>query len=85
VPFKHHDAHRRHIPKPRYLAANCREYDAALRRRGSLTLWFPDDAIAAWRGEPRTKPRGEKWNSRDALKVSTARRSKLIRADCARI
>jgi Transposase DDE domain len=27
-----------------------------LRRRGSLTVWFTDEAIAAWRAEPRTTP-----------------------------
>jgi hypothetical protein len=25
-----------------------------LRRRGNLTVWFTDDAIDAWRAEPRT-------------------------------
>ena len=29
-------------------------YDAALRQHGSLTVWFSDEAIAAWRAEPRT-------------------------------
>jgi hypothetical protein len=33
---------------------NWAEYDAALRRRGNLTVWFTDDAIDAWRAEPRT-------------------------------
>jgi heme-degrading monooxygenase HmoA len=58
VPFKHHAAQRHHIPKRRYRATNWREYDEALRRRGSLTLWFTDEAIAAWRAEPRTTPGG---------------------------
>ena len=56
VPFKHHAEHRHHIPKPRYRVTNWPEYDAALRRRGSLTVWFTDEAIAAWRAEPRTTP-----------------------------
>jgi heme-degrading monooxygenase HmoA len=54
VPFKHHAEHRHHIPKPRYRVTNWPEYDAALRRRGSLTVWITDEAIAAWRAEPRT-------------------------------
>ncbi len=33
---------------------NSAAYDAALRRRGSLTVWFTDVATAAWRAEPRT-------------------------------
>jgi hypothetical protein len=52
VPFKHHAEHRHHIPKPRYRVTNGPEYDAALRRRGSLTVWFTDEAIAAWRRNP---------------------------------
>lgn len=42
---------------------NWREYDAALRRRGSLTVWFTDEAIAAWRAEPRTTRGGQPWYS----------------------
>jgi hypothetical protein len=67
VPFKHHAERRHHIPKPRYRVTNWREYDAALRRRGSLTVWFMDDAIAAWRAEPRTTPGGQPYYSALAL------------------
>jgi hypothetical protein len=70
VPFKHHAEHRHHIPKPRYRVTNWREYDAALRRRGSLTVWFTDDAIAAWRAEPRTTPGGQPYYS--ALAITAA-------------
>jgi hypothetical protein len=38
---------------------NWAEYDAALRQRGSLTLWFTEEAIAAWRAEPRTTRGGQ--------------------------
>jgi hypothetical protein len=58
VPFKHHAEHRHHIPKRRFRVTNWPEYDVALRRRGSLTVWFTGDAVAAWRAEPRnTAPR----------------------------
>jgi hypothetical protein len=70
VPFKHHAEHRHHIPKPRHRVTNWREYDAALRRRGSLTLWFTDDAIAAWRAAPRITPGGQPYYS--ALAITTA-------------
>jgi Transposase DDE domain len=46
------------------------EYDAALRRRGSLTVWFTAAAIAAWRAEPRTTPGGQPHYS--ALTITTA-------------
>jgi hypothetical protein len=49
VPFKHHAECRHHIPKPRYRVMNWPEYNAALKRRGRLTVWFSDEAISAWR------------------------------------
>jgi IS5 family transposase len=70
VPFKHHAEHRHHIPKRRYRVTNWAEYDASLRRRGSLTVWFTDEAVAAWRAEPRTTPGGQPHYS--ALAISTA-------------
>ena len=42
VPFKHHLTGRRHIPRQRHWLTNWRDYDAALRNRGSLTVWFGD-------------------------------------------
>ncbi len=70
VPFKHHAEHRHHIPKPRYRVTNWPEYDAALRRRGSLTVWFTDEAVAAWQAEARTTPGGQPEYS--ALAIMTA-------------
>jgi hypothetical protein len=73
VPFKHHAKHRHHIPKPRYRVTNGPEYDAALRRRGRLTVWFMDEAIAAWRAKPRTTPGGQPHYS--ALAITQAKLS----------
>jgi hypothetical protein len=55
VPFKRHAEHRHHIPKRRYRVANWPDYDAAPRQRGSPTLWFTDEAIAAWRQNPESR------------------------------
>jgi Transposase DDE domain len=63
VPFKANAVRRHHIPRQRHRVTNWAEYDAALRRRGSLTVWFTDEAIAAWRAEPRTTPGGQPWYS----------------------
>ncbi len=38
-------------------------YNASLRQRGSLTVWFTDEAIAAWAAEPRTTRSGQPWYS----------------------
>jgi hypothetical protein len=70
VPFKYHAEHRHHIPKPRYRVTNWAEYDASLRQRGSLTVWFTDAAVQAWRAEPRTTPGGQSYYS--ALVITTA-------------
>src|SRR3954465_472254 len=59
MPFKANADRRHHIPKPRRRVTNWAEYDAALRQRGSLTVWFTDEAVAAWRAEPRTTPGGQ--------------------------
>ena len=70
MPFKAKAACRRHIPKQRHRVTNWAAYDAALRQRGSLTIWFTDAAIAAWRAEPRTS-RGRQPSYSD-LAITTA-------------
>ena len=63
MPFKANAARRPRIPRQRHRVTNWAEYDASLRQRGSLTVWFTDEAIAAWRAEPRTTPGGQPWYS----------------------
>jgi hypothetical protein len=70
VPFKANAARRHRIPKQRRRVTNWATYDAGLRRRGSLTVWFTDAAIAAWRAEPRPTPGGQPHYS--ALAIATA-------------
>ena len=59
MPFKANADRRHHIPKQRHRATNSAAYDAALRQRGSLTVWFTEDAIAAWKADPRTTRGGQ--------------------------
>jgi hypothetical protein len=63
VPFKANAARRHRTPKQRHRVTNWAAYDAALRQRGSLTVWFTDEAVAAWRAEPRTTRGGQPWYS----------------------
>src|SRR3954464_11013055 len=63
VPFKANAARRHRIPRQRHRVTNWAEYEAALRQRGSLTVWFTDAAVAAWRAEPRTTRGGQPWYS----------------------
>ena len=49
---------------------NWAAYDSALRQRGSLTVWFTEAAIAAWKAEPRGTRGGQPRYS--ALAITTA-------------
>src|SRR3954462_2625932 len=70
VPFKANAARRHRIPRQRHRVTNWAEYDAALLQRGSLTVWFTDEAVAAWHAEPRTTRGGQPWHS--SLAILTA-------------
>jgi len=70
LPFKLNQHCRHHIPKQKHKLMNWHEYDASLRQRGSLTVWFTDEAIEGWRAEPRTTPGGQPWYS--SLAILTA-------------
>ena len=63
VPFKANAKSRHHIPKQKRRLTNWPAYEASLRQRGDLTVWFTDDAVAAWRAEPRTSRGGQPWYS----------------------
>src|SRR5215218_7917727 len=76
MPFKANAHRRHHIPKQRRRITNWAEYDAALRQRGSLTVWFTREAIAAWHAEPRTTPGGQPHDS--ALAITTALTLKAV-------
>src|SRR3984957_20548358 len=70
APFKVNADRRHHIPKQQDRVTNWSEYDAAPRQRGSLTVWFTEEAIAAWRAEPRSTRGGQPHYS--ALAITTA-------------
>ena len=59
---------RHHIPKMRHCVTNWREYEAGLRRRGSL-MWVTDEAMAAWAAAPRATPGGQAVDSDSAIQT----------------
>ena len=71
LPFKLNQDRRHHIPRQTHKVTNWPAYDASLRQRGSLTVWFTAEAIAAWCAAPRTTRGGQPWYS--ALAILTAR------------
>jgi len=63
LPFKLKQDRRHRIPRQKHRITNPAAYDAALRQRGSLTVWFTDEAVEGWRAAPRTTPGGQPWYS----------------------
>ena len=59
VPFKLNQNRRRHIPRAQRRVTNWPAYDASLRQRGRLTVWFTNEAIAARAAEPRATRGGQ--------------------------
>lgn len=46
MPYKANADRRHKFPRAKYQVTNWPEYDAALIRRGSLTVWVTDEAMA---------------------------------------
>ncbi len=63
LPFKLNHDRRCHIPRQKHKVTNSAAYDAALRQRGSLTVWFTEEAIAGWCAALRASPGGQPWYS----------------------
>jgi len=59
MPFKFNAARRHRIPRARYRVQNWPQYEAGLKRRGDLTLWIDEAAIAGWQAPRRTTPGGQ--------------------------
>lgn len=57
MPYKHNESRRHKIKKSRYKVTNWKEYNQALRKRGDITIWFTEEAIAVW-CPPKTGVRG---------------------------
>src|SRR3954471_14332585 len=75
VPFKLNQDRRHHIPRQRRKVTNWPAYDASLRQRGSLTVWFTEEAVEAWAAEPRTTRGGQPWYSELAIRTALTLRA----------
>jgi hypothetical protein len=67
MPHKHNADRRHHIPKMAFKVQNWPAYEAGLRRRGSLTLWIEDAALACWQT---TGPNGQARYTDAAIQTS---------------
>ena len=70
MPHKHNQKCRHKIEKAHYKVTNWPEYNKALRQRGDITIWFTEEALAAWR-PPKTGARGRPQEYSD-LAIETA-------------
>src|SRR3954453_9679335 len=59
MPFKFNAARRHRIPRARHRVQNWPQYEAGLKRRGDLTLWIDEAAIAGSQAPRRTTPGGQ--------------------------
>jgi hypothetical protein len=80
VPFKANAKCRHHIPKQKRRLTNWPAYEAGLRQRGDLTVWFTEAAIAAWRTAPRTSRGGQPWYSPLAILTALTLRALFLLA-----
>jgi len=69
MPFKPNAAHRHRIPRARYRVTNWPACEAGLRRRGDLTHWLDDAALAGWAAPKRSSPGGQPLYSELAIEL----------------
>jgi len=69
MPFKHNAARRHHIPPARYRVTNWPAYEAGRRRRGDLTVWLDEAALAGWAAPKRSSPGGQPLYSELAIEL----------------
>ena len=70
MPHKYNADRRHYIPRAHYKVTNWSAYETGRRQRGSLTIWFNEEAVAAWRAALRTTPGGQARYSDLAVETS---------------
>ncbi len=74
MPNKLNDDRRHKFKKMRYRVTNWPQYDAALVRRGDLTVWLTEEAVTAWHSPKRTGRGGQRVYSDLAIETGLALR-----------
>ena len=59
----------KHVKQKKYHVRNWAEYNEGLRRRGDLTVWFDEEAIANWKADKTGKPGGQRVYSDMAIET----------------
>jgi hypothetical protein len=61
--------------RKRYRDRNWREYEAALRKRGDLTIWFSEETLRDWHPSVGAIPGGQRHYSDTAIEMALTVRS----------
>ncbi len=61
--------------KTQYRVKNWRNYEAALRKRGDITIWFDEEAIDGWNAAASGRPGGQREYSEIAILTALTLRS----------
>ncbi len=75
MPNKPNEDRRHHITKKSMKVTNWSEFNAGLRRRGSLSLWITEEAMAAWQAPARLTRGGQAHYSDIAIETNLLLRS----------
>jgi IS5 family transposase len=70
MPHKHNASRRHRIGKMKFKVTNWPEYEAGLRRRGSLTLWISPEALVGWQALRRKTRSGQPRYSELAIETA---------------
>ncbi len=73
MPHKFNADRRDKMPKQKRWVTNWAEYDESLRRRGDVTVWVSDNALALCSAPPRTTPGGQGLYSNLAIELCLTR------------
>ena len=69
MPQKYPQRNQLKYTRKRYRVRNWNEYEAGLRRRGDLTIWFSEDALRDWHPPAGSKPGGQRRYSDTAIEA----------------
>jgi hypothetical protein len=70
MPQKYPHRNQLKYTRKRYRVRNWNEYEAGLRRRGDLTIWFSDEALRDWQPPVGGKPGGQRRYSDIAIEAA---------------
>ena len=73
----------KHAKQKKYHVRNWAEYNEGLRRRGDLTVWFDEEAIANGKADKTGKPGGQRVYSDMAIETGLVVWTKDARGDSA--